>query len=81
MALGSTKLHWHTGGGDWQRRKILQFVQEFVRREGYSPSYREIAEELGLAGGHGVLSCLSAEPGRAPPDLAHDHGLSTGLIR
>src|SRR5260370_19453125 len=46
--MGSTKLHWRTGGGDWQRRKILQFVQEF-RREGYSPSYREIAEELGLA--------------------------------
>lgn len=49
MTLGSTKLHWHAGGGDSQRRKILQFVQEFVRREGYSPSYREIAEELGLA--------------------------------
>jgi repressor LexA len=49
MTLGSTKLHWHTGGGDWRRRKILQFVQEFARREGYSPSYREIAEELGLA--------------------------------
>jgi repressor LexA len=30
-------------------RKILQFVQEFGRREGYSPSYREIADELGLA--------------------------------
>ena len=49
MTLGSTKLHWHTGGGDWQRHKILRFVQEFGRREGYSPSYREIAEELGLA--------------------------------
>jgi repressor LexA len=47
--MGSTKLHWSTGGGEWQRRKILQFVQEFARREGYSPSYREIAEELGLA--------------------------------
>jgi repressor LexA len=47
--MGSTKLHWHTGGGDGQRRKILQFVQEFTRCQGYSPSYREIAEELGLA--------------------------------
>jgi LexA DNA binding domain len=37
------------GVGDWQRRRILRFVQEFGRREGHSPSYREIAEELGLA--------------------------------
>jgi SOS-response transcriptional repressor LexA len=28
---------------------ILRFVKEFGQREGYSPSYREIAEELGLA--------------------------------
>jgi repressor LexA len=35
--------------GDWQRRRILRFVQEFGRRGGYSPSYREIAEGLGLA--------------------------------
>ena len=35
--------------GDWQRRRILGFIQEFGRREGYSPSYREIAEVLGLA--------------------------------
>jgi repressor LexA len=35
--------------GDFQRHRILQFVQKFVRREGYSPSYREIGEELGLA--------------------------------
>jgi repressor LexA len=35
--------------GRWQRRKILAFIREFGRREGYSPSYREIAEVLGLA--------------------------------
>jgi repressor LexA len=35
--------------GERQRRRILGFVQEFGRREGYSPSYREIARELGLA--------------------------------
>ena len=35
--------------GERQRRRILGFVQEFGRREGYSPSYREIAGELGLA--------------------------------
>jgi repressor LexA len=46
--MGSVKLRSHAGG-DWRRRKILQFVQEFGRREGYSPSYREIADELGLA--------------------------------
>jgi repressor LexA len=37
-----------TGRGEWQRRRILQFVPEFARREGYSPSQREIAEGLGL---------------------------------
>jgi repressor LexA len=46
--MGSVKLRSHASG-DWRRRKILQFVQEFGRREGYSPSYREIADELGLA--------------------------------
>ena len=35
--------------GKWQRRRILRFAQDFWQREGYSPSYREIAEELGLA--------------------------------
>jgi repressor LexA len=35
--------------GDWRRRRILGYVHEFVRREGYSPSYREIGGELGLA--------------------------------
>jgi repressor LexA len=35
--------------GEWQRRRILQFAREFARREGYSPSYREMAEGLGLA--------------------------------
>jgi repressor LexA len=43
------KPRWRTGVGDWQRCRILRFVQEFGRCEGYSPSYREIAEELGLA--------------------------------
>jgi repressor LexA len=35
--------------GDEQRRRIVKFVQEFMRREGYSPSYREIGESLRLA--------------------------------
>src|SRR6266849_2064270 len=47
--MDSIKLRWRTGTGDWQRRRILGFVQEFGRREGYSPSLREIAGELGLA--------------------------------
>ena len=37
------------GNGDWQRRRILTFVRDFLRRDGYSPSYREIGEKLGLA--------------------------------
>lgn len=45
--MDNTKLRRRTG--DWQRRRILRFVQEFGRRQGYSPSYRKIAEELGLA--------------------------------
>jgi repressor LexA len=37
-----------TGRGELQRRRILAFIPEFARREGYSPSQREIAEGLGL---------------------------------
>ena len=25
------------GNGDWQRRRILTFVRDFLRRDGYSP--------------------------------------------
>src|SRR5882724_7536881 len=38
-----------TGGGDRQRRRILEFAREFTRQEGYSPSYREIGETIGLS--------------------------------
>lgn len=34
--------------GAWQRRRILAFLQDFTRREGYSPSYQQIGEELGI---------------------------------
>jgi repressor LexA len=37
-----------TSRGERQRRRILEFVPEFARREGYAPSQREIAEGLGL---------------------------------
>jgi len=47
--MDSSKPRGGTESGDWQRRKILRFVQEFGSREGYSPSYREIGEALGLA--------------------------------
>jgi repressor LexA len=47
--MGNTERRGGTDGGDFQRRRILRFVQKFVRQEGYSPSYREIGEELGLA--------------------------------
>jgi repressor LexA len=46
--MDSSKPRRRTGRGDWQRRRILEFVPEFARREGYSPSQREIAEGLGL---------------------------------
>jgi repressor LexA len=39
----------HANTGDWQRSRIIRFVQEFAQHEGYSPSYREIAEQLDLA--------------------------------
>jgi repressor LexA len=38
-----------TGPGDWHRRQILRFVQEFGQREGHSPTQREIARHLGIA--------------------------------
>ena len=46
--MDSSKPRRRTGRGDWQRRRILEFVPEFARSEGYSPSQREIAEGLGL---------------------------------
>jgi repressor LexA len=38
-----------TGPGEGKRARILKFVQEFGRREGYAPSLREIGAELGLS--------------------------------
>jgi repressor LexA len=32
-----------------RQRKVLDYVAEFISRQGYSPSYEEIAEGLGLA--------------------------------
>jgi repressor LexA len=40
--------HRRRGDGDRQRRRILAFVQDFTRREGYSRSYREISDKLGI---------------------------------
>ena len=47
--MGASGHRRRAGSGERQRRRILRFVQEFGRREGYSPSYRDIGEELGLA--------------------------------
>lgn len=47
--MGRSKVQGRAGDGDWQRRRIRKFVQEFGQREGYSPSYREIGEALHLA--------------------------------
>jgi len=33
----------------WRRRKILQFLRDFVERHGYPPSLREIGKAVGLA--------------------------------
>jgi repressor LexA len=33
----------------WQRRRILRFLRDFVRRHGYPPSLREIGTAVGLA--------------------------------
>jgi repressor LexA len=38
-----------TGPGEWHRRKIVRFIREFGRREGHSPSLRQIARDVGLA--------------------------------
>jgi DNA-binding transcriptional ArsR family regulator len=47
--MGSTAMRWPAGSGDGQRRRIIRFVQEFRRREGCPPSYREITAALGIA--------------------------------
>jgi repressor LexA len=38
-----------TGSGDGKRARMLQFIQDFGRREGYAPSLREIGAEFGLS--------------------------------
>ena len=75
-----------TGRGEWQRRRILEFVPEFARREGYSPSQREIAEGLGLglATVNYHVSVLeqdgSLHRGAGQPRTAHP-GRATGTRR
>ena len=65
------------GRNGQQRRRIIGFVQEFARREGYSPSYRDIAEALGLAVSTGPLPRFDTEArgGAAShaPAAPHDH--------
>jgi repressor LexA len=43
-----------------RQASILRFIQEFVRREGYPPSMREIAQAVGLASQSTVSYHLSA---------------------
>ena len=56
-----------------RRRKIVQVIDDSVRRNGYSPTYREIGEAVGLASTSSVshqvsklqaLGLVSREPGR-----------------
>ena len=32
-----------------RQKQVVDFIAGFIRRNGYSPSFEEIAEELGLA--------------------------------
>jgi SOS-response transcriptional repressor LexA len=56
-----------------RRRKIVQVIDDSVRRNGYSPTYREIGHAVGLASTSSVshqvsvlqaLGLVSREPGR-----------------
>lgn len=47
--MGNAERRRGTEVGDSRRRRILQVVQDFGRREGYPPSYRQIGEEAGIA--------------------------------
>ncbi|TVZ06301.1 transcriptional repressor LexA [Trebonia kvetii] len=59
------------GDGNWQRRRILAFLQEFTRSEGYPPSYRQIGERLGIA-----VSTVSYHVAllKAGGSLSREHG-------
>jgi repressor LexA len=47
--VDSIRRHRGTVPGDWHRREIRRFVQEFSQREGHPPSLREIAGAVELA--------------------------------
>jgi len=42
-----------------RRREILEFIQEFIRDHGYSPSLREIGRALGIGSTNGVRHHLT----------------------
>lgn len=47
-----------------KKKRILEFIDTYVRKNGYSPSYREIAEAVGIKSPSTVsnyVHCLSEE--------------------
>ena len=74
--MGTGNLRWRTGNGDRRRRRILRFVQGFGRREGFPPSYREIAGNSGWRYPRRCIAfrclsrtgpCAAGPASRAPP--------------
>jgi DNA-binding transcriptional ArsR family regulator len=65
--MGSIPMRWPAGSGDGQRRRIVRFIQEVRRREGCSPSYGEIAAELGMAVSTVTYHVSVLEQQAAPP--------------
>jgi len=47
--MGSSTPSRRTVPGDWHRRRIVRFLQEFGNRKGHPSSLREIAGEVSLA--------------------------------
>lgn len=47
-----------------RQSEALAFIAAFIEREGYSPSYREIAAGIGLSShtnAHRIVRCLEAQ--------------------
>ena len=66
-----------------RRKKVLEFIREYVEVHGYPPSIREIASHLGVSGTLGVVKHLKAlerggyirrVPRKLPGDLPHRFG-------
>ena len=45
-----------TDKGELRRIKILEFIKSYIKKNGYSPSYEEIADGVGLKSKSSVYS-------------------------